>query len=60
MSEEQSKSTTLTTEQFRQAPAASLRSTTASSPLVLTRDGRVRAYVFRDSTALDPEPSTEE
>lgn len=55
MIEELPEPTTMTVEQFRLDPAGSLRLITASSPLVLTRDGRVRAYVFRDKTPLDIE-----
>ncbi len=51
MSESQPK--TITTEQLRAAPTKALQGTGGPAPLVVTRDGRVLAYVFRDTTPLE-------
>lgn len=58
MSDQQTKTTTVTIEEFHREPAGLLRAVTPSSPLVVTRDGKVRAYVFRDTAPADADPPT--
>ena len=57
MADDHTKPTTITASEFHERGAAALRSTSGSQPLVVTRDGRVRAFIFRDATPLDPEPA---
>jgi hypothetical protein len=58
MDDRKSKPVTLTASEFHQRGAAVVQTTQGSVPLVVTReDGRVRAFIFRDATPLDGEPT---
>lgn len=50
---------TVTTEELHAAPAAVIRAIDGPLPIILTRDGRVRAYIFRDPTPLGDTPVNE-
>ena len=59
MTDERTKPTTITATEFHRRGADAIRNTSGSEPLIVTRDdGRVRAFIFRDATPLDSEPSS--
>ena len=58
MSEQAPKRVTMTTEELSERPADTLRDIRGDAPLVVTRDGRVWAYVFRRSRPLNLPPDS--